>query len=182
MEPTATTDVVPFPAPADLNPAPSDAAVDVAAGAEATATTEHVEVPATTPSAGELGDLIAKSGGGAFGLIAALIAVGGGTAGFKLWTKISEQKHEQSMKRLDIEQANAGLSGAQPPPCQAAHHTLVADIKSLQARAAALEARVEKLEKASAGFDPSVDVGDLEERVEVLEKSFRKKARTLGGE
>ena len=182
MEPTQTPDVVPSPVPTDVHAAPSDGAVDVAAGAQTPATAEHVEVPATTPSAGELGDLISKSGGGAFGLIAALIAVVGGTAGFKLWTKISEQKHEQSMKKLDIEQANAGLSGAQPPPCQAAHHTLVADIKSLQGRAAALEARVEKLEKASAGFDPSVDVGDLEERVEVLEKAFRKKARTSGGE
>lgn len=183
MEPTPTPDVAPAPATPDVNSAAPSGPVDVAAGAEAPVTTaERTEVPAANPTAGELGDLISQSGGGAIGLVAALIAVVGGTAGFKLWTKISEQKHEQSMKKLDIEQANAGLSGAQPPPCQAAHHTLVADIKSLQARAAALEARVEKLEKASAGFDPSVDVGDLEERVEVLEKSFRKKARTLGGE
>jgi len=75
MEPTQTPDVVPSPAPADVTAAPSDGVVDVAAGAQAPATAEHVEVPATTPSAGELGDLIAKSGGGAFGLIAALIAV-----------------------------------------------------------------------------------------------------------
>jgi hypothetical protein len=171
---------------ADAAPAVPAAAEDNAADShavtEAPATAEHVEVPAAGPSAGELGDLISKNGGGAVGLIAALIAVVGGTAGFKLWTKISEQKHEQSMKKLDIEQANAGLSGAQPPPCQAAHHTLVADIKALQARVTALEARLEKVEKSVGGFDPSVDVGDLEERVEVLEKSFRKKARTVGGE
>ena len=171
-------------APDDAAPAPAPTAGDVAGShsdAQAPATNEHTEVPATGPSAGELGDLISQSGGGALGIVAALIAVVGGTAGFKLWTKISEQKHEQSMKKLDIEQANAGLSGAQPPPCQAAHQTLVADIKALQGSAASLEARVEKLEKASAGFDPSVDVGDLEERVEVLEKTFRKKARATGG-
>ena len=173
-------------APVDGVPAvPADAEGNAAVGnsdAATPATGEHTEVPATGPSAGELGDLISQSGGGAIGIVAALIAVVGGTAGFKLWTKISEQKHEQSMKKLDIEQANAGLSGAQPPPCQSAHQALVADIKALQGSAASLEARVEKLEKASAGFDPSVDVGDLEERVEVLEKTFRKKARATGGE
>jgi uncharacterized protein HemX len=185
MEPKTVvpnSDAPPAAAPAAelAAPAPSGAGGAVA-GAEAPSTAEHVEVDAASPSAGELGDLISQSGGGAVGLIAALIAVVGGTAGFKLWTKISEQKHEQSMKKLDIEQANAGLSGAQPPPCQSAHQALVADIKALQGSAASLEARVEKLEKASAGFDPSVDVGDLEERVEVLEKTFRKKARATGG-
>jgi hypothetical protein len=177
----------PAPRPTFMEPVPS-APVEAAPVAEAPApapapdaTTEQIEVPAASPSPSELGNLIAASGGGALGLVAALIAVVGGTAGFKLWTKISEQKHEQSMKKLDIEQSNAGLSGAQPPPCQSAHQTLVADIKALQGRATSLEARVEKLEKASAGFDPSVDVGDLEERVEVLEKSFRKKARATDG-
>ena len=192
VNPTIPSTVAAAPAPEVNAPAPDAApadhaapASDIAGGhadAQAPATSEYTEVPATGPSAGELGDLISQSGGGALGLVAALIAVVGGTAGFKLWTKISEQKHEQSMKKLDIEQANAGLSGAQPPPCQAAHHTLVADIKALQARSSALEARVEKVEKSVGGFDPSVDVGDLEERVEVLEKSFRKKARAMGGE
>lgn len=139
------------------------------------------ESPAA-PSAGEIGDLISQSGGGALGLVAALIAVVGGTAGFKLWTKISEQKHEQQMKKLDIEQANAGLQGTQPPPCQAAHQTLLADIKAVRAHLTEHDTRLAKVEKSSAGFDPTVDVGDLEERVEVLEKALRKKARTNGGE
>lgn len=192
VNPALPTVVAAAPPP-ETHAAPPDAAAadhaapasDIAGGhadAQAPATSEHTEVPATGPSAGELGDLISQSGGGALGLVAALIAVVGGTAGFKLWTKISEQKHEQSMKKLDIEQANAGLSGAQPPPCQAAHHTLLADIKALQADMSSLKVRVEKVEKSVGGFDPTVDVGDLEDRVEALEKTLRKKARATGGE
>lgn len=183
LEPTPTADVAPTPAPVDVNAPTADGTANAAAGATApVAPNSHTEVAPTSPSAGEIGDLISQSGGGALGLAAALIAVVGGTAGFKLWTKISEQKHEQSMKKLDIEQANAGLQGAQPPPCQAAHHALVADIKAIRAHLAEHDARLAKVEKSSAGFDPSVDVGDLEDRVEALEKAFRKKSRTSGGE
>lgn len=182
LEPTQTPDVAAAPSTDSLAPPAAHDAGSGDAGQEKAANNEHLEVAPASPSAGEIGDLIGSAGGGAVGLAAALIAVVGGTAGFKLWTKISEQKHEQSMKKLDIEQANAGLQGAQPPPCQAAHHTLLAEIKSLNVKIAEQETRLAKAEKASAGFDPSVDVGDLEDRVEVLEKAFRKKSRTVGGE
>ena len=177
MDPKPTTpDEVPAVAPE------ADAPVAASSEPEA-ALTAHEEQPSDAPAtaSGEIGDLLKSSGGGAIGIIAALIAVVGGTAGFKLWTKISEQKHEQQMRKLDIAHANAGLGGAQPPPCQAAHQTLVADIKSLQGEMGALKMRFEKVEKKAAGFDPGVDVGDLEDRVEALEKSLRKKARGAEG-
>jgi uncharacterized protein HemX len=176
MDPKPSTEELPA---ADAAPE-ADAAPPPAPEAQLTA---HEEQPSNVPAtaSSEIGDLLQSTGGGAIGIVAALIAVVGGTAGFKLWTKISEQKHDQQMKKLDIDQANAGLSGAQPPPCQAAHQTLVADIKSLQGETASLKMRLEKLEKKSSGFDPSVDVNDLEDRVEALEKSFRKKARTAEG-
>jgi len=178
--------LAPRPVPMEPVPAaptePVEAAPVAAPAAELTPeTSAHTEVPEASPSPTELGNLIAASGGGALGLVAALIAVVGGTAGFKLWTKISEQKHEQSMRKLDIEQANAGLQGAQPPPCQAANQKVLADIAGLRADVHTLHARLEKVEKSVGGFDPTVDVGDLEERVEVLEKTFRKKARATDG-
>ena len=174
------------PTPTEAAPAEAAASPAAAPAAEATPVlSAHEEQPVNEPASAEatqqLSELMKSSGGGAIGIIAALIAVVGGTAGFRLWTKISEQKHEQSMKKLDIEQANAGLSGAQPPPCQTAHQTLVADIKSLQGEMGALKMRFEKVEKKSSGFDPAVDVGDLEDRVEALEKSLRKKARAAEG-
>ena len=49
--------------------------------------------PAPATASSEIAQLLQSSGGGALGLVAALIAVVGGTAGFKLWTKISEQRH-----------------------------------------------------------------------------------------
>jgi hypothetical protein len=58
----------------------------------------------------------------------------------------------------------------------------LAELKVINVRLGEHDARLAKAEKASAGFDPSVDVGDLEERVEVLEKAYRKKSRTSGGE
>jgi len=174
--------------PTPTESAPTEAAALPAAEPAADATpvlSAHEEQPASEPASAEaasqINELMKSSGGGATGIIAALIAVVGGTAGFRLWTKVTEQKHEQQMKKLDIDQANAGLGGAQPPPCQAAHQTLVADIKALQTEVAALKMRFEKVEKKASGFDPGVDVGDLEDRVEALEKSLRKKARGAEG-
>lgn len=161
-------------ASAQIAAPPADAA------AQTHASTVASDSPAG-PSVGELQAIMESSGGGPLGVAAALIAVVGGTAGFKLWTKVSEQKHEQSMKKLEIEQANAGLQGAQPPPCQAAHHTLLAEIKALNAKVAEQEARLAKAEKATSGINPLVDTEDLEDRVVVLEKAFRKKARAEEG-
>lgn len=160
------------------------ASAEIAAAAPDARAETHASTAAVDPAAPSVSDLqgiMAASGGGGVGLAAALIAVVGGTAGFKLWTKISEQKHEQSMRKLDIEQANAGLQGAQPPPCQAAHHTLLAEIKALNAKVAEQEARLAKAEKATSGLNPLVDTEDLEDRVVVLEKAFRKKARAEEG-
>lgn len=171
MEPKPEESHAPPVPPAAPEPPPSPEAL-----------TPTTEVPSPTSSAGELGPLKDLAGDNpALLVILALITTVGGAAGFKLWTKVSEQKHEQSMKKLDLEQANAGLQGAQPPPCQTAHATLVADIKALQTQVAELFLRLEKMEKAASGFDPSVDVGDLEERVEVIEKTLRKKARAQQG-
>ena len=133
------------------------------------------------PSPADLGALMQSAGGGALGIVVVVVAVLGGTTGFKLWTKIAEQRHEREMKKLDIEQANAGLNGAQPPPCQAAQQTTLAEISSLKAGLTEHHGRIAKVEKATAGFDPGVDIGDLESRVEAIEKSLRKKTRT-GGE
>jgi hypothetical protein len=58
----------------------------------------------------------------------------------------------------------------------------MAEIKALSGKLAEHEGRIAKAEKASAGFDPTVDVGDLEDRVEALEKTLRKKTRATGGE
>ncbi len=97
----------------------------------------------------------------------ALLAVVGGGAGFKLWTKMSEQKHEQKMKMLELESQKSGLNGAQPPPCQTAQ-------AQVEARLAALESRVVKAEKASMAMPDGFDPEELESRMGKLEAAVKR--------
>lgn len=102
--------------------------------------------------------------------LAVLLVVGGG-AGWRFWSKLSEQRHEQAMAKLAVDRELAGLHGAQPPPCQTAHAKLVKDIE-------ALERRVGKAEKrgASSSLPADFDADDLLSRVERLEKAAKGRA------
>lgn len=108
--------------------------------------------------------------------LAALAVVGGG-AGFKLWTKLSEQKHEQKLKELELQAQAQGLNGAQPPPCQ---------LKQVEtdAKVAALEARMGKVEKTSSALPSDFDGEELEKRVAKLEAAMKRigvKPPVVGG-
>lgn len=72
------------------------------------------------------------------GVVLAILAVAGGGAAWKHYAKISEQRHEQAMRRLEIEGA------AQPPACQAAAAELGARMSAAEAsiRSAAERAEV----------------------------------------
>jgi len=98
--------------------------------------------------------------------LAALAVVGGG-AGFKLWTKMSEQKHEQKLKEMELEAQKAGLNGAQPPPCQVKQ-------TEVDAKLAVLEARMGKMEKASAALPADFDGEGLEKRIAKLESAMKR--------
>lgn len=92
-------------------------------------------------------------------VILAVIVVVGGGAGWKFWNKFSEQKHEQKMKMLEIEAQQAGLAGAQPPPCQAVTVELKKEIASL-------ETKVSKMEKQVRSFVSSdFDEAEFEKRM-----------------
>lgn len=92
-------------------------------------------------------------------VILAVIVVVGGGAGWKFWNKFSEQKHEQKMKMLEIEAQQAGLAGAQPPPCQ----TVTAELKK---EIASLETKVGKMEKQVRSFVTSdFDEAEFEKRM-----------------
>lgn len=92
-------------------------------------------------------------------VILAVIVVVGGGAGWKFWNKFSEQKHEQKMKMLEIEAQQAGLAGAQPPPCQ----TVTAELKK---EIASLETKVSKMEKQVRSFVSSdFDEAEFEKRL-----------------
>ena len=95
-------------------------------------------------------------------LLLAIIAVVGGGAAWKFYTQYSEQKHDQKMKEMELNAKAQGLSGAQPPPCQAANVKLEAEIKEIKGRLGKLDQKL----ALSADFD-----GDLLERkVKKLER------------
>lgn len=102
--------------------------------------------------------------------LAVLLIVGGG-AGWRFWSKLSEQRHEQAMAKLAVEREMAGLHGAQPPPCQTAHAKLVKDIEALEKRMGKVERR------ASPTLPSDFDADDLLSRVERLEKATKSTAR-----
>lgn len=169
MDTPAPTPTAPVESPTPA-PVESPASAPVPAPAPV-ATTEHTE-QASTPSADELGKLVNTSGGGTTGIVLAVLAVVGGGAAWKTYQRISEQKHEQNMKKLELDAKMAGLGGAQPPPC-AVKQTEV------DAKLSAFDARLAAAEKKSATLSADFDADDVERRIKKLEKAV--KAMNEGG-
>ena len=123
--------------------------------------------PDAQPSAADLAKLAEGAGDNpmlALGL-AVLAVVGGGSA-WKLWTKRSEQAHELAMKRLELDAATMNGT-AQPPPCQAKQ-------AEVEAKLAAMEARLGKVEKASLGLPADFDADELTGRLGKVEAAIRR--------
>jgi len=100
-------------------------------------------------------------------LALAVLAVVGGGAGFKLWTKMSEQKHEQKLKEMELQGQAQGLNGAQPPPCQTKQ-------AETDAKLAALEGRVAKAERTSLAMGDDFDPDDIQKRLVLLERAMKR--------
>ena len=116
-------------------------------------------------------DGLAKIAGAAGGdstltIALALIAVVGAGTTWKFFTQLSEQKHEQRMKQLEIEARAQGNGAAQPPPCQAATMKLEAEIAELKTRLVAVEKKATTL---SADFDGE----DVERQLKKLQKAVK---------
>ena len=127
---------------------------------QSTAGTE-VATPAT-PDLSQVADL--AGGNPIVGVILALIVVGGGAAGWKFWTQLADQRHEQAMKRLELDAQAQGMAGAQPPPCQAT-------TAELRKELAALDGRIQRIDRNVRSFTSSMDTFDEKE----LEKRLLKK-------
>lgn len=177
MEPTTSETTIAAPSASSTNPETStvqptlekdavvaqvvdDAAVSPAHAAAHETVVEQPVAPAFDPMA------VAQANPMLAFALAALAVVGGG-AGFKLWTKMSEQRHETRLKELELEAQKAGLNGAQPPPCQAKQ-------TETDAKMAVLEARMGKMEKTSGGLPDGFDGEELEKRVAKLEAAMKR--------
>lgn len=152
-------------------PAPEEhAPVEAHETADHPAPMEHGE-PMHAPGAAELHESVGTDAGPAVADLSQLqglagdnpmvmlalagIAVLGGSAGWKHWNKLSEQKHEQKMEEMKLQAQAQGLNGVQPPPCQAANLKLEAELKALQAQVSENAQKMQKLEKKTLAFSSS---------------------------
>lgn len=132
---------------------------------------ESVEAPTAVPDLQQLEGL--AGGNPMLMVVLAVLVLGGGTAGWKFWNRLSEQKHEQAMKKMEIDAQQAGLHGAQPPPCQAVTAQMKKDMAALELKIAKLE-RQAKVLSSSASFDED----DFEKRLLKKVDDKMKKAST----
>jgi hypothetical protein len=167
----------PIPVPPTPEEVVSQVSDDAALLPVAPPVVAHEAQPAPTPSASELGKLAESAGDNpllALGL--ATIAVLGGGSAWKLWTKRSEQAHELAMKRLELDAATANGT-AQPPPCQTKQ-------AETDAKLAAIDARLGKVEKTSLALPDGFDADELTGRLGKVEAAVRRlgvKAPTTKG-
>lgn len=126
------------------------------------------------PTASDLAGLAAATGGDStLTIVLALIAVVGGAAGWKFFSQVAEQRHEQNMKRLDIEAQSIGIGKAQPQACATKHAELSARMDALSERLTNLSAQADALTKRTATLDADFDASDLERQVKRLTKTVK---------
>jgi uncharacterized protein HemX len=159
-DPTPDTEPQPPKPPAASQQSTESTEQSTESSEQSTAGTE-VATP-TTPDLSQVANL--AGGNPIVGVILALIVVGGGAAGWRFWTQLADQRHEQAMKRLELDAQAQGMAGAQPPPCQAT-------TAELRKELAALDGRIQRIDRNVRFFTSSMDTFDEKE----LEKRLLKK-------
>lgn len=97
----------------------------------------------------------------------AVVGVAGGGAAWKFYQSHSKNKHEEAMKKLDIEQQRSEKQDDQHQQCNASRI-------ALEAKVAALEAKIEKMPSSGSSFDlGDFDPEELEERLKKLEAALK---------
>jgi hypothetical protein len=129
-----------------------------------TETAQAIDPPDAPPDL--IGIAKATGGDSMLTIVLAVLAVVGGAAGWKFWNKLSEQKHEQKMKEMDLDAKKAGLGAGQPPPCAAKQIETDAKLAEVTTRLAALE-------KKSASLSADFDGEDIERQVKKLQKTVK---------
>ena len=168
VEPAAP--VIAEPSPSYETPAEAAAPVEapvapVAPAPAAPVAEAQTLAPDPTTAASELQGLVGAAGGDStLAIVLAAIAVLGGGAAWKFYNQKSAQTHELKLKELELKSQTPSQS---PPPCIVKHG-------ELDAKLAAVEGKVNKLDQKTAGMSvdgPSSD--ELDERVIKLERQVK---------
>ncbi len=97
----------------------------------------------------------------------AVVGVAGGGAAWKFYQSHSKNKHEEAMKKLEIEQQRSEKQDDKHQACDAAR-------MALEAKVAALSAQVEKMTSTGSSFDlGDFDPAELEERLKKIEAALK---------
>lgn len=97
----------------------------------------------------------------------AVVGVAGGGAAWKFYQSHSKNKHEEAMKKLEIEQQRSEKQDDQHKACDVAR-------AALEAKVVALSAQVEKLSSSGSSFDlGDFDPAELEERLKKIEAALK---------
>ena len=161
-------EVEPVVEPLPVQPAPVTATLPPVVGV----TTASVGVADNAIS--EVKSLVPADGNANMITVAlAVVGVAGGGAAWKFYQSHSKNKHEEAMKRLEIEEQRSQKQDDQHQACNASR-------MALEAKVATLTAKVEEL--SSKGSGSSFDLGDfdpeeLEQRLKKLEESLKQKAK-----
>ena len=149
-----------------------------------TSTATAAEPPSPTSAAGELGKLVPANGQiSGLTVVLAAVAVLGGGAAWKFYSQHSKEKHEERMKRLEIE-ANRPETPDQHPSCKTQAEATSKALADLSSQTAAIKARQDAVDERLASIDKKVtehsertlagpSTSDLDERVAKLEKSSK---------
>lgn len=159
------------------------------------AETEHKPEPEPTPSAttitmppvvgqmtasvgvpenaiAEVKSLVPADGNASMITVAlAFVGVAGGGAAIKLYQNMVKSKHDQKMKELEIEEKRADKQDDK-------HQACAAERVALEAKVAALGAKLEELAAKQSSTGSSFDLGDfdpeeLEERLKKIEAALK---------
>lgn len=128
----------------------------------------HTLAPEPGTAAGELSGIVQAAGGDsvlAIGL--ALIAVVGGGAAFKLYTKLADQRHEREMAKLQAPSGGSDSQGAHAASCDA-------ERQQLGTRVSSLENELKTLKRGLPDFPEDVDLEALEIRLRKAERAIKR--------
>jgi hypothetical protein len=97
----------------------------------------------------------------------AVVGVAGGGAAWKFYQSHSKNKHEEAMKKLEIEQQRSEKQDDQHQACNASR-------MALEAKVAALSAQVEKMTSTGSSFDlGDFDPSEIEHRLKKIEAALK---------
>jgi hypothetical protein len=165
------------------NPVAAVAPADDAPAASPAALTASVGVPAV-PSADDLSRIAAQAGGGATGIVMALVAVvGGGGAVWKYLqskqkasAKKDELAHEQRMKELELQADNQKRDDDKHGECESKRAALGAKVESAESQLRLAEQALSNLRDQVAALSGKIDSSNetTDDYTSVLSKRITK--------